>query len=159
MRRLRALAKTRSRATNVFPFAGSACDSRHVHANGPQFSEPRRQPTMGPSGRPADHRPGLPGRFRGAQTPRGRPGRRCPRGVCDMAFDFVITWPVWLLTTEDSIERDELGTPIGLKERPGFDILKEGDKARLIAFTDKDLADPYLSRHKAKWVKVSFDDP
>ncbi len=76
-----------------------------------------------------------------------------------MAFDFVITWPVWLLTTEDSIERDELGTPIGLKERPGFDILKEGDKARLIAFTDKDLADRYLSRHKAKWVKVSFDDP
>ena len=72
---------------------------------------------------------------------------------------FVFNWPLWLLTTEDSVERDERDTLVGLKESPAFDIAKQGDQARLIVFTDEDLADRYLSRVTAKWVKVSFNDP
>jgi hypothetical protein len=74
-------------------------------------------------------------------------------------FDYTITWPLWLLTTEDSIVRDEQGVPVGLTARPGFDAIRDGDKCRLIAITDQDLAERYVTRHKAKWVPVSFNSP
>jgi hypothetical protein len=74
-------------------------------------------------------------------------------------FDYVLTWPVWLLTTEDSLVRDQQGKPTGFTERPGFDVVREGNKARLVAFTDEDLANRYIARHKAPWVKAAFETP
>jgi hypothetical protein len=76
-----------------------------------------------------------------------------------MAFDYALTWPVWLLASADSAKRDEDGTAIGLTDRPAFDVVRDGDKLRVLAFTDRDLADRYLARHGAKWVPVSFDSP
>jgi hypothetical protein len=74
-------------------------------------------------------------------------------------MDFVFTWPVWLLATEESIRRDEAGTPIGLTERPSLRVARDGDKVRLVVFTDRQLADRYVSRLKDKLIPVALQTP
>jgi hypothetical protein len=73
--------------------------------------------------------------------------------------DFAITWPVWFLVTPDSVIRDENGVPTGLTSQPSFDGSLDGEKYRLLAFTDSDLADRYVARHNAEWVKVAMNSP
>ena len=58
--------------------------------------------------------------------------------------EFIISWPVWLVATGDSVERDERGRPVELKRRPAFRIAKKDDLVAVHVFTDEDLADRYV---------------
>jgi hypothetical protein len=69
---------------------------------------------------------------------------------------FHVTWPVWVVTTEDSIERDEHGKPVRLKIPIDLATYQKDDIHALRAFTDDDLADRYVqSRNDPRLVAVT----